>query len=262
MADIWSALEKRVRTAGGAPLVTYIDATTSERTELSATSLANAAAKIANALRDEYDLETGAHIAIDLPLHWQRSAWCAGAWTAGCIVRPGLNEADLVVTSAARAERAAALSTPAVAVSLHPFGLPLAESLPAGIEDATLAVRRQPDAYLHERPQADDVALVLDSHALTQADMMDTASALADRWGLRDGGRLLVTDEEDGIPAIERWIASLAVPIVRDAAVVLVSGIAHPDALSSVRAQEHISAELRLSRATGETSQGGRISGG
>ncbi len=245
MADIWSALEKRVRTAGGTPLVTYVDATTSERTELSATSLANAAAKIANALRDEYDLEAGSRISIDLPLHWQRSAWCAGAWTAGCSVRPGLDEADLVVTSAAHAQRAATLSSPAVAVSLHPFGLPLTDALPVGITDATLAVRQQPDAYLFERPQAGDLALVLDSGSLTQAQLLDAASALADQCGLVDGGRLLVLDTASDTTSddVDRWLAGLAVPLVRDAAVVLVTGPS-VEALTSLAATERITATL------------------
>ena len=86
VTDVWSLLQRRRRESAGAPLVTFLDAGTGERTELSAVSVENAAAKIANALRDEYDLGPGAAIGLRLPLHWQRSAWCAGAWTAGCVV--------------------------------------------------------------------------------------------------------------------------------------------------------------------------------
>ncbi len=60
VTDVWSLLQRRRRDGAGAPLVTFVDAATGERTELSAVSLENAAAKIANALRDEYDLGPGA----------------------------------------------------------------------------------------------------------------------------------------------------------------------------------------------------------
>ncbi len=90
VSDLWTLLQRRRREGAGAPVVTYVDADAGERTELSAVSLENAAAKIANALRDEYDLGPGATIGLRLPLHWQRSAWCAGAWTAGLPGRAGV----------------------------------------------------------------------------------------------------------------------------------------------------------------------------
>ena len=79
MADVWTTLTARTRSDGGAPLVTSIDG--SSRVELSAVTLANAAAKIANALRGELGLEPGDAVRVDLPLHWQLAAWQAGIWT-------------------------------------------------------------------------------------------------------------------------------------------------------------------------------------
>lgn len=247
MSDVWSALQKRVRTSGAAPLVTYVDLATTERTELSATSLANAAAKIANALRDEFELETGARVCLDLPLHWQRSVWCAGVWTAGCLVTTGLQPADLVVTTAPRADVALSAGSPTVSVSLHPFGLPVTEALPPGVEDVTLAVRQQPDAYLFDPPSGQDLALATGDDLLTQTKALASARDLGERCGLQHGGRLLATAGEGAGP--EDWLACLAVPLACEASVVLVTGASdEPGALASLRAQEHITAELRLSR--------------
>lgn len=232
VADIWSTLQRRVRASGGAPLVTYLDAQTRERTELSATSLANAAAKIANALLDEYDLEPGAVIALDLPLHWQRSAWCAGAWTAGCVVVPGAADADLRVTTL---ERVRPENRDTLVVSMHPFGLPIEDALPDGVQDATLAVRRQPDAYLGAPPQAGDAALALPTGTLDQSALLDAARDLAERVGLEPGGCLLVTDAADPDDA---WLGCLPVPLARDASVVLL----HGGDVDALIAQERVTA--------------------
>lgn len=266
MSDAWSALQKRVRASGAAPLVTYVDLATSERTELSATSLANAAAKIANALRDEFELETGARVCLDLPLHWQRSVWCAGVWTAGCLVAPGLQPADLVVTTAPQADLALAAGSPTVVASLHPFGLPVTEQLPPGVDDVTLAVRQQPDAYLFDPPSAQDLALAVGSELLTQRQVLESGRVIGEHCGLEKGGRLLAGWGDEG--AREAWLACLAVPLACEASVVLVTGLQfdapdasgkpgasdgpgvsdEPDALASLRTQEHITAQLRFSR--------------
>lgn len=203
-------------------MVTFVDPARDERTELSATSLENAAAKIANALREEFGLEPGATLGMHLPQHWQRAAWCAGAWTAGCVVVPGgrPGDVDLVIASLDRADgllHSGAMSEVAV-VSLHPFGLPLTTDLPAGAVDVTLAVRQQPDAYLFEPPSPTDEALRLDGPPLTQEQALDAAADLARRWGLAAGGRLLV---RAGLREDEAWLAVLAVPLVADASVVL-----------------------------------------
>ena len=52
MTDVWSLLQRRRRDGAGGPFVTFVDTLSGERTELSTASLENAAAKIANALRD------------------------------------------------------------------------------------------------------------------------------------------------------------------------------------------------------------------
>jgi uncharacterized protein (TIGR03089 family) len=220
-------------------VVTFVDADSGERTELSAVSLENAAAKIANALRDEYDLGPGATIGLRLPLHWQRSAWCAGAWTAGCTVAPGSVEADLVVTTMAEADTLVGTAPRLAVVSLHPFGLPIAEPLPAGIDDVTLVVRQQPDAYLFDPPTPSTSALLTDDGVLDQSSLIELGLARGAAWGLGPGGRLLVRDtvaDEDG------WLAAAAVPLACRASVVLVRGAGD---VARIEEQEQVSARVQ-----------------
>ena len=207
-------------------MVTYVSVSSSERTELSAASLANAAAKIANALRDAYDLEPGSRVALLLPLHWQLTAWLAGAWTAGMVVTTDpAQDVDLVVTTA---EQMPGLGRDAAIVSLHPFGLPLAAPLPDGAHDVTLSVRQQPDAYLFDTPPASAPALLIDAVEISGQDVWDAAAGLARTWGLHASGRLLVTSDDLGRAEL---LAALAVPLAADAAVVLAPGATELDSL-------------------------------
>ena len=220
------------------PSSPIVDAATGERTELSAVSLENAAAKIANALRDEYDLGPGATIGLRLPLHWQRSAWCAGAWTAGCLVAPDSTEADLVVSTVAEAATLAIAVPRLVVVSLHPFGLPVADPLPSGVDDVTLVVRQQPDAYLFDPPLASTPALRTDDGVLDQSALLDLARARGTEWGLMPGGRLLV---RESVADLDGWLAAIAVPLACQASAVLVRGAGDID---SIVAQERVTTQV------------------
>lgn len=238
MTDVWTLLQRRRRVGAGSPVVTFVDADTGERTELSAVSLENAAAKIANALRDEYDLGPGATVGLRLPLHWQRSAWCLGGWTSGCLVAPGSAEADLVVATMAEAAALAGSGARLAVVSLHPFGLPIAEALPPGVDDVTLVVRQQPDAYLFDPPAGTTPALRVADRVLDQSALVELALARGAGWGLEPGGRLLVRDtaaDEYG------WLAAAAVPLACEASVVLVRGAGD---IGWVEEQEHVTARV------------------
>ncbi len=225
MDDVWTLLTRRRRDAPGLPLVTYLDPARHERTELSASSVENAAAKIANALRDEFDLGVGSTVGLALPLHWQRATWCAGVWTAGAVVVLGADaaDADLVVAGPAEASALAGRTAGDVmVVSLHPFGLPHTDPLPSGTSDVTLAVRAQPDAYLHDPPGGGLHALDgAGSAQYTQHEVLELARERAERWGLRRSGRLLVDERAD---LLDSWLAALAVPLVTDASALLVRG--------------------------------------
>ncbi len=236
-------LGARKRASGGLPLVTFVDVDRRERSELSATSVENAAAKIANALRDEYALEPGAVVALDLPLHWQRTVWCGGVWTAGCVVVIDAHDpaAELVVTVVDRLEGPGqSADRPRIVVSLHPFGLPIEGALPAGVTDATIAVRQQPDAYLFEPPAPTSPALVrADGTLLSHDGLLALARERATEYGLGPGGRLLVRESTD--PA-DDWLCALAVPLAANASTVMVSG-GGADAV--VAEQEGITARRR-----------------
>ncbi len=213
--------------------MTYVDAASGERTELSATSLANAAAKIGNALADEFDLDPGARICLGIPAHWQLAAWCAGAWLYGCDVITDMSLApacDLVVTTSDRAELlagpCAAAGQTVQVVSTHPFGLPITDALPHGCNDVTLAVRVQPDAYL-QSPGARD-----------HRELLAHADSLGHQWGVEPGARVLVPAAIDASLAP---LACLAMPLAMDASVVIVAQ-ASTDQIESITAQEAISA--------------------
>ena len=221
MPDVWSALQARKRANPGAPLVTYLAAKSGERVELSGVSVENAAAKIANALRGEYDLDHGSTVDLRLPLHWQRTAWLAGVWTAGCIVLLGDQQADLAVLDQNTVVSAAPKAREVLAVSLHPFGLPISATLPGGVVDATFAVRNQPDAYLFDPPTATMTAATINGVARTQADLWDNASDLAREWGVSEGARVLIRGDLDTLDALT---ACLVLPLWCAGSVVLAAG--------------------------------------
>lgn len=254
MVDAWSLLQSRVRSSGAAPFVTYVDAETGERTELSAVSVANAAAKIANAIRGEFDCEPGDAIDLDLPLHWQWTSWCLGTWVAGCEVRPEspASDASVTVTTLARARLVDAGVSRVVVASLHPFGLPITEPLPAPVEDATIIVRQQPDAYLFDPGTAEDDALLLGDGSWTQEETLTRARGLADSCGVNRGGRLLVpADRAD----LDGWLSCAALPLAADCSIVIVrgsedDGTAGAASVESIALQEQVTA--RLSRASGD----------
>jgi uncharacterized protein (TIGR03089 family) len=249
VVDAWSLLQSRVRSSGAAPFVTYVDAETGERTELSAVSVANAAAKIANAIRGELDCEPGEVLDLDLPLHWQWTSWCLGTWVAGCEVRPEVppaSHAPLTVTTLPRAHLWDADGSRVVVASLHPFGLPVTEPLPPRVEDATIIVRQQPDAYLFDPGTGDDAALALDGTGGTQDEVLERARALGHAVGVSRGGRLLVpADRAD----LEGWLACAALPLAADCSIVIVRGAADGGAAGSaaeesIAVQEQVTARL------------------
>lgn len=206
--DVRSALVERADPAQ--PFVTFLGE--DGRVELSGASVANAAAKIANALANEFDLEPGATVGVHLPWHWQRVVWLLGVWSAGCSAVPGGGEeCDLLV---AGPQEATGLPGEVQVVSTHPFGMPFdaaaAAQFPPGVEDVTLAVRAQPDRQLYVADHSDRIAL----DGLTQAQLLDQGRTFA--CGRSTVRRLGVRQGHD------QWWLPAVWPLVTEGSVVLI----------------------------------------
>jgi uncharacterized protein (TIGR03089 family) len=103
----------------GRPLITHYDDATGSRVELSRATIANWAAKTANWLRDEHDVEPGDSVAVLLPAHWQTVGLLLGAWWCGARVVGAGEDAKVAVVP----PRGTADADVVAVASLHPMGL-------------------------------------------------------------------------------------------------------------------------------------------
>jgi hypothetical protein len=86
---IAALLSREARRDGARPFLTWYDDATGDRVELSVATTANWAAKIANHLVDELDLQPGEPVVVDPAVHWTTAVVLLGTWTAGSWVRFG-----------------------------------------------------------------------------------------------------------------------------------------------------------------------------
>jgi uncharacterized protein (TIGR03089 family) len=226
-----------LRNDPAAPLVTYYDDLTGERTELSATTLANWVAKTANLLQEEFDVGPGSTVAVSLPVHWQTAAVLLGVWSCGAAVLDTAGEdddrfaeADVVLAAADRLPPLEEQDLPELmGLSLHPLGLGMAGYVgPA--RDFALEVRAHGDVFRPWQPP-DPAApgLLLGGGELTLGGLVATATELAGRLGIRAGDRVLV-DERAATEAGP--VAWLLAPLAGGASLVLgrsvaAAGLAH-----------------------------------
>ena len=153
------------------PLLTYYDDATGERVELSGITAGNWAAKAANLLRDECDVEPGTPVAVLLPAHWQAAAVLLAAWWCG---------AEVVGEPAGGV----------VALSLDAFGKGI-HGLPAGVIDFAPEVRLHGDEFVAE-PVPDTAPALAGG---TVAEVLADARARASALGIGPGARVLSTLE-------------------------------------------------------------------
>ena len=234
MTTFAHVLTELLRTEPGRPLVTYYDHATGERVELSVTTYANWVAKTASLLVEEYDLERGQGLHVDLPTHWLGPVFVGAAWTVGLVVTTP-EAADAVVCGpdglATWAPRAGDL--PVLACSLLPMGVRFAEPLPEGVHDVGVEVWSQPDAFVAwDPPGDDDLALP----GISQGELWKAAAAGS---LLTDGGRLFT----EANPASPPGIATLVEPLARGGSLVLVSH-ADPARLDATYAAERATARF------------------
>jgi uncharacterized protein (TIGR03089 family) len=207
------------------PRITHYDDAAGSRIELSGATLANWAAKTANWLRDELDVQPGDSVAVLLPPHWQTAGVLLGAWWCGATVTTSAAGSQVAlcaldrIASAAGADEMAALGLDTLGM-----GIPV---LPPGVRDYATEVRVHGDTFTPgaSSPDADEIVAV--------------ARARAVELGLDAGDRLLCTTGWDGEVPGEVLLAVLAA----DASLVQCTG-ADPTALADRCTAERITATL------------------
>lgn len=140
------------------PRLTFYDETTGARLDFSATTLDNWASKVANMLEEEFDLEPGARIGIDLPSAWQAVAITLGALAARMTPVFGNDDADILFCAFGTSPADA--PDDVVMVTNDPFGRGVAElgfELPNGCVDFGPTVRFYGDQYFGDSPALSDV---------------------------------------------------------------------------------------------------------
>lgn len=206
------------------PRLTVYDESTGARMDFSAQTLDNWAAKIANMLIDELDLDSDSLITLDLPVGWQAAVIALGAITSRVPYSFGTPEGrtddtTVVFTTLDRFPAWAESSTEAdaVLVSTDPFGRGIEESggtLPTDALDFGPVVRFYGDQFFGDAPSlADVVSRGTDERLLSTGwtdDESFTGTVLAPLAG---GGSAVVvtggasTERLDAIAASEKTTA-------------------------------------------------------
>ncbi|HST66436.1 MAG TPA: TIGR03089 family protein [Mycobacteriales bacterium] len=224
------------------PLLTFYDDATGERTELSATSLANWVAKTANLLRDDVGSSPGDRVGVLLPAHWQTAAILLGAWTAAAVVSGSAAGTEAAFCAGDRVGEAVGAGE-VFALSLAPLGRPFPSGPPAGSRDYSVDVLAQGDRW-SGRPVPDAVpALDTGSGTVTAGDLVEIALRRAAELGMIAGDRVLVSTAWDTPTS---WVDGLLVPLAAGASIVLVTR-PDPAALPGRVEAERVTATLGLS---------------
>jgi uncharacterized protein (TIGR03089 family) len=182
-----------VRRDPTAPLLTWYDDATGDRTELSGATLDNWVSKTANLLIDGLGLSGGDTVAVLLPPHWQTAAIALGASAAGLAVafpgRPQPVDA-LFATPALADESAEWAAVDRYATGLLPLAMPLRE-VPPGFVDYVTEVRNYGD-HFGGAPVAPDDRALAGPIELSHLAVMRTATERAAELGLTTGDRVLI----------------------------------------------------------------------
>ncbi|GAB3452801.1 TIGR03089 family protein [Actinophytocola sediminis] len=168
------------------PLVTHYDDAAGTRVELSVATLANWAAKTANWLVEEQDVEPGDPVAVSLPAHWQTAGVLLGAWWCGArVVASPVGASVALVQPGGVGDGAGVVA----AVSLDPMGRDLGADVPAGAVDFVAEARVHGDDFFGG-PVAGDTLCLGES---TVDDVLTDARKRAESLGLTGNSRVLST---------------------------------------------------------------------
>lgn len=209
------------------PMLTYYNESTGERTELSAATLGNWAAKIGNYLRDELGLVAGDRVRVDLPEHWQTAAVLLGAWWAGVAVDLSDDLADQRAAFVARDRIDGRDEDEIIVVPLDPFAMGVRD-LPVGISDFGESIRAHGDHFSPSGAGTDAVDTVTVSQVLAAAAAITTA-------GIAPGDRVLSVR---GWHTADEVVANFAAPLVAGASLVYVDGGADDVRLAKIAETE------------------------
>ncbi|MGW4398559.1 TIGR03089 family protein [Amycolatopsis nivea] len=215
------------------PLITHYDDRVGSRVELSVATMQNWAAKTANWLVDEFDVEQGDAVAVRLPAHWQTAGVLLGAWWCGARVVAEPDGARVVFTTPDEE-----IDAPAVAVvSLDPMGRGLSTPPSGGALDYLSEARMSGDQFFPAQPTPGDTPALGSS---TVDEVWAEATARAAKLGLTAADRVLSTMDwtvPDGV------LDGLLVPLAASAHLVQVTN-ADPAKLSARREAERTTADL------------------
>ncbi len=167
-------LRRRVGSNGSAPLLTYYDLDSGERTELSAISFSNWVDKTSNMLVDDLAVEQGDVIsmplAVEVPGHWLTAVWQLASWQVGLVV--DLTNPPTPAAVVTGRQWRGSEGTEVYACALHPLGFGFGESLPYGVRDYAIEVRSHADRFSGVPPDPEAVAWVDAERSFTQADLI------------------------------------------------------------------------------------------
>ena len=180
-----SLTERLLRGAPAQPLITHYDDAEDTRVELSVATMRNWAAKTANWLVDELDVEQGDRVAVLLPAHWQTAAVFLGAWWCGAEV---VTAGDAKVTFVPPGATAPGSTVTAIA-SLDPMGRDLRGDVPDGALDYVGDARLFGDDYFGT-PVPGDTPCFMGS---TVDEIVEKALSHAENLGIEAGSRVLST---------------------------------------------------------------------
>jgi uncharacterized protein (TIGR03089 family) len=173
----------------GRPLITHYDDVVGSRVELSGATLANWAAKTANWLRDEHDVEPGTPVSVRLPAHWQTAGVLLGAWWCGAHVVDDPAGAAVAFVGPEAQQTSAVKADVVAVVSLDPMGRGL-DHEPAGAVDYLVDVRAHPDDFVVLDPIPGDTPALLGS---TVDNVVGRARDRAAALGIATGTRVMST---------------------------------------------------------------------
>ncbi|MQA13986.1 MAG: TIGR03089 family protein [Pseudonocardiaceae bacterium] len=217
------------------PRITHYDDATGGRVELSGATLANWAAKTANWLRDELDVQPGDGVAVLLPAHWQTAGILLGAWWCGGVVSHDAGGAQVAVCGVERlADTADAGEVAAVSLDALGAGIPV---LPPGVRDYAGEVRVHGDEFAPPPLPATAPA----TPGATVEQLVDAARRRAADVGLAPTDRVLCIAEWDWDPG------PLLTVLAAGASLVQCTGTdpaADPAALQRRCAQERVTVAL------------------